>query len=185
MESLVRRRARPALVIDRAGGSPANVHPLIPVDVQLEWRRSGDWGDETLATIVRSWAERDPERIAVTGEHPLSYASLFEQARRLAGSLREGGLRPGQYLLAVLPNSWQGIVTELAASIAGVAFVPRSAQISPTLALNLIDQLDVRGVVLHAGLLERPEWRGALQEIATTMPAGPIMIEGDADGVEP
>jgi len=171
-------------MIDEATTPAEHVHPLIPLGVQREWRRRGDWGDLTLAKIVESWAQRDPERIAVTGESPLSYAQLFESARRVAGSLRDARLEPGQYLLAILPNSWPGIVTELAASIAGVAFVPRSAQISPTLALNLIDQLDVRGVVLFAGLLERREWRSAIEEMALRIANGPIMIQGEADGVE-
>lgn len=156
-----------------------HAHPLIPLELQSEWRRFGYWGDLTLAKIVESWVERDPNRIAITGDYQLTYAQLWEKARRVAGALREAGLEPGQYLLAVMPNSWQGIVTELAASIAGVAFVPRSAQITPILAMNLIDQLDVRGVVLHAGLLERSEWRSALESMSSRLAGGPVMIQGE------
>ncbi|MGA7835525.1 MAG: AMP-binding protein, partial [Acidimicrobiales bacterium] len=159
-----------------------HAHPLIPLDVQREWRQRGYWGELTLAKIVESWVVRDPNRTAITGDYPLTYAQLWETARRVAGALREAGLEPGQYLLAVMPNSWQGIVTELAASIAGVAFVPRSAQITPVLAMNLIDQLDVRGVVLHAGLLERSEWRAALETMTSRLAGCPIMIQGDFAG---
>ena len=62
--------------------------------------------------------------------------------------------------------------------------LPRSAQISPTLALNLIDQLDVRGVVVARRTARKPEWLSALATMKSKV-AGPIMIQGDFDGDGP
>ena len=104
-------------------------------------------GDVNLAMLVESWSQRDPDRTAVTGESRLSYADVWEQARHLAGALRVG-LREGDSLLAVLPNSPQGIVLQVAASVLGLCYVPRSTQMSPTLAMNVFNQMHARGVVL-------------------------------------
>jgi cyclohexanecarboxylate-CoA ligase len=157
-------------------------HPLLPAAKQEEFRRLGYWEDLTLAGIVRDWADRDPHRIAITGPTQVTYGELWERARRLAGSLQEAGLEPGEYLLAVLPNSWQGIVAEVAASIAGAVFTPRSAHISPTLALNLFAQLDVRGLVLQADLLDSQDWRAALDTMSGRLAGRPVLLQGEPRG---
>lgn len=161
-----------------------HAHPLLPIDVQDEFRRQGYWQDTTLADIVQSWAERDPSRIAITGETQLSYGQLWDQARRLAGALQQSGLKPGEYLLAVMPNSWQGIVLQVAASVAGAALAARSAHVSPALALNTFEQLDVRGLVLQSDLLAKPEWRAMLTEMRSRLNDRPVMLQGDGPEIE-
>src|ERR687885_590060 len=84
------------------------VHPLLPLEKHQEYRQAGHWVDITLPDIVRSWAERDPQRIAVGGETQLSYGELWEQARRLAGALAGAGLQPGGFLPALMSSSWEG-----------------------------------------------------------------------------
>ena len=42
--------------------SPRHQHPLLPLEVQEEFRRLGYWEDITLADIVRRGAERHPDR---------------------------------------------------------------------------------------------------------------------------
>jgi acyl-CoA synthetase (AMP-forming)/AMP-acid ligase II len=141
-------------------------HPLLPLEVQDEFRRLGHWEGITLADVVADWAARDPDRPAIVGPHPVSYGELWEQARRVAGVLRAGGLEQGDYLLAVLPQSWQGIVLEVGASVIGAPLVAHSTHVSPTLAHNLVEQLDIRGLVLQADLLAKPEWAAWLDELA-------------------
>lgn len=154
-------------------------HPLLPPEVQDEYRRLGYWEGITLADIVGDWAGRDPGRPAIVGPHPMTYGELWEQARRLAGSLKAAGLEQGEYLLAVLPNSWQGIVLEVAASVVGAPLAARSAHVSPTLAQNLVDQLDVRGLVLQADLLNQPEWRDWLSALDDHFDGRPVMLQGE------
>ena len=160
-------------------GSSRHHHPLLPIDVQREFRRLGYWEDTTLADIVQRGAEQHPDRIAITGATQLTYGAIWEQARRLAGALTEAGLQPGEFLLAVLPSSWQGIVLEVAASVAGAALAPRSAHTSPTLALNTFEQLDCRGLVLQADLLDKEEWRAMLADMSARLADRPVMLQGD------
>jgi acyl-coenzyme A synthetase/AMP-(fatty) acid ligase len=165
-------------------GSSRRHHPLIPIDVQQEFRRLGYWDDTTLADIVRRGAERHPERIAITGATQLTYGALWEQARRLSGALTEAGLRPGEFLLAVMPGSWQGIVLEVAASVAGAALAARSAHTSPTLALNTFEQLECRCLVLQADLLKDEEWREMLASMSARLAGRPVMLQGDGPATE-
>jgi acyl-CoA synthetase (AMP-forming)/AMP-acid ligase II len=133
-------------------------HPLLSVTLQEEYRRLGYWEDRTLAEIVCEWAARDRERLAVTGPEPLTYDELWRSAQGLAATLCEEAA-PGEFVLAVLPNSWQGVVLAVAASAAGVGLAPRSPRVSPTLAQNVLDQTGARMIVLHVDLLDHEGWR--------------------------
>src|SRR5579859_444970 len=99
---MLRTRAWPhcrrpsAVMTSQATASGQHTHPLLPTALQEEYRRTGLWEDTTLADLVRMWAERDPERMAIRGDTQLTYAQLWEAARRLAGSLRANGLAPGE-----------------------------------------------------------------------------------------
>src|SRR3954447_13202307 len=137
-------------------------HPLLPAQLQDDYRRLGHWEDRTLAEIVAGWAQRDPSRLAITGPDPLSYEELWRGARRLAGTLA-GDVAPGEFVVAALPNSWQGVLLSVAASIAGVGVAPMSTRMSPAFASNLAEQVDARAIVLAGALLERDDWRGALE----------------------
>src|ERR1700737_1363154 len=95
-------------------------HPLIPLSVQEEYRRRGFWENQTLAEIVADRAAREPQRTAIIGPRPLTYSELWIRARRLAGSLVDAGIEPGEFLVAVQSNSWQGVALSGAASIAGI-----------------------------------------------------------------
>jgi cyclohexanecarboxylate-CoA ligase len=153
-------------------------HPLLPAAIQAEYRRTGHWADVTLAEVVRRQALSHPERSAIVGAQRVTYGELWDSSRRLAGSLAGDGIVPGEYLLAVLPNCWQGVVLAVAASIAGVALSPLSARVSPTLALNIFDQVGARGVVLQAGLVESEEWRAALDSMRARLGRRPVMLQG-------
>jgi acyl-CoA synthetase (AMP-forming)/AMP-acid ligase II len=133
-------------------------HPLLPVDLQEHYRRVGYWEDVTLAEVVRGWAERDPGRLAVTGPRPQTYDELWRSAQGLAVTLCEEA-QPGEFVVAVLSNSWQGVVLSVAASAAGVGLAPLSPQVSPTLAYNVFEQTEARVIVLQSDLLDNEEWR--------------------------
>jgi len=152
-----------------------SAHPLLPSELASDYRRLGYWEDRTLAEIVRDWAERDPHRLALTGPHPFTYAELWRSARRLAGTLAED-VAPGEFVLAVLSNSWQGVALSVAGSIAGVGLAPLSARVSPTLALNIAEQVGARGVVLQADLLDREGWSEALAALREQVGTGPMLL---------
>lgn len=74
--------------------------------------------------LVDGAGSNDSGRAAVwvDGRH-YSYAALHDAAARLAGALHEHGIRPGDRVAVYLDNSWPGVVSIYAASIAGAAFV--------------------------------------------------------------
>jgi acyl-CoA synthetase (AMP-forming)/AMP-acid ligase II len=150
-------------------------HPLLPPALQEEYRRLGYWEDRTLAEIVRDWAERDGDRLAITGSQPFTYGELWHSARRLAGTLAER-VAPGEFVLAVLSNSWQGVALSVAGSIAGIGLAPLSARISPTLALNIAEQVGARGVVVQSDLLGRAGWDEALVALRDFVADGPVVL---------
>lgn len=153
-------------------------HPLLPDEVQSEYRRSGYWEGRTLPQIVEEWVRRDPGRTAITGPRRLSYGEVWEESRRLAGSLAQAGLKPGEFLAALMSSAWQGVLLEVAAAMAGAVFTPRSSQLSALAAESLFDQLDVRGVVLSADMLEREDWQAALPAINARLRGRPFMVQG-------
>jgi acyl-CoA synthetase (AMP-forming)/AMP-acid ligase II len=156
-------------------------HPLLPAELQEEYRSRGDWEGLTLAQIVEEWATRDPGRPAVVGPEPLTYGELWEQARRVAGALQDAGLQPGEFLVAVLSNCTEGLVLEVAASVAAAVYAPRSAHLSPAGAISLFEQLDARGLVLESRLLAKEGWPEALAQLSGRLPDRPVWLHGDGD----
>src|SRR3954452_2098439 len=159
-------------------------HPLLPLELQDEYRRRGDWEGLTLAQIVADWAAREPDRPAVVGPHPLSYGELWQHARRVAGALQDDGLEPGEFLVAVMSNCAEGLVLEVAASIGALIFAPRSPHMSPAEALNLFAQLDARGLILQRSLLDRDGWPEAFAQLRERLAGRTVWIHGEnVDGL--
>jgi acyl-CoA synthetase (AMP-forming)/AMP-acid ligase II len=154
-------------------------HPLLPPELQEEYRRRGDWEGLTLAQIVEDWATREPDRPAVVGPQPLTYGELWTRARRVAGALQDAGLKPGEFLVAVMSNCAEGLVLEVGASIAAAVFAPRSAHLSPAGALSLVDQLDARGLIIESRLLEKEGWSEVVSELGGRLADRPVWLHGD------
>jgi acyl-CoA synthetase (AMP-forming)/AMP-acid ligase II len=87
-------------------------------------------------------------------------------------------MRPGELMLTVQSNSWQGVVLSIAASIAGIALAPLSSRVSPTLALNLFEQAGCRGVMLEAELLQAPVWRETFETLRARTSGGAVLLIG-------
>ena len=159
--------------------TPTHPHPLLPADLQAEYRRRGDWEGITLAQVVERAAAEHPDRPAVVGPDPLTYGELWERARRVAGALQAGGLEPGDFLVAVMANCAEGLVLEVAASVAALIFAPRSPHMSPAEALNLFAQLDARGLILQRSLLAKDGWPEAFAQLGERLVGRPIWIHGE------
>ncbi|WP_245630476.1 class I adenylate-forming enzyme family protein [Granulicoccus phenolivorans] len=169
-------------MISRSGTMSA--HPLLPQALQDDYRARGLREDTTLAEVVKHWAETTPERVAVhvASGTPITYADLWAKARRLAGHLVDRGVAPGEFVLAVQDNSWQGIVLAVAASIAGVAVAPLSSRVSPDLVLTIADRVHARVVIVQSRLLAQEAWTGPAQQLRDRVGADSFIIQGGDGG---
>jgi amino acid adenylation domain-containing protein len=78
----------------------------------------------TLATLCAAQAERTPDAIAlIFDEQQLSFATLHEQAARLARRLAAHGVRPGVVVGIALPRSPAMVIAVLAVHKAGGAYL--------------------------------------------------------------
>ena len=93
-----------------------------------------------LGTAMRWTAERYPDRRAVGGAHPLTYAEWDDRTSRLARALGELGVRAGDNVVLVLAGGLPLASLHLAAQKIGAVSVPLSFRFSvPELAYCVAD----------------------------------------------
>ena len=88
-----------------------------------------------LSDNIGSWtalrARRDPERTAlVCGEQRVSYEELERNAARVAGALREAGVKPGRRVATALKNRVEFVELLFGTARAGAIFVPLNFRLS-------------------------------------------------------
>ncbi len=76
------------------------------------------------AQAIRHWALRDPERIAVIDQAPLTYARLDALARGAAAYFRECGIVAGDRVALSVPNGRGFLAAYFGALYAGVTILP-------------------------------------------------------------
>jgi len=82
------------------------------------WRREGKWRNRTTAADARRRAEEMPERPCVLeGEVELTYADALGRGEALAAGLWKLGLRPGDVVSYQIPNWYEAVALNLAASL--------------------------------------------------------------------
>ncbi|NEW45917.1 amino acid adenylation domain-containing protein [Nocardia cyriacigeorgica] len=103
-----------------------------PTSPQPRTRRRSAGSSRTLATLLTTAVERDPDGIAVvSGEVSLRYRELDEQSTRLARTLLSRGAGPESTVAIVLPRSIESIIAVWAVAKTGAAFVPIDASYPP------------------------------------------------------
>lgn len=92
-----------------------------PAELRERYRREGWWRGDTLGDLLRSAADRTPERAALLGgPEPLTYGELDRRVDRLGLRLLQLGLRPGDRLVVHLPNDPAFVVLAFALFRIGV-----------------------------------------------------------------
>lgn len=136
----------------------------------------------TLAELARAAARATPDDIAfIDGTRALSFRGILDEAQRLAMSLRELGLKPGEVLSFQLPNWIETAVINLAACLGGYICNPivpiyRDAELVTILA------------DCHSRVLFVPgEWRGfdygaMAQRLAAKLPSLEWVIQVRSSG---
>ena len=127
--------------------------------------------NEGLGSWPARRARKTPERIAVEfGEDSLTYGQLHERVLRLAHSLRERGVRPGDRVAYLGPNHPALLETFFAAGTLGAVFVPLNTRLAgPELAAQLAD-------ASVETLVYAPEQSSLAETLPTT---GKIALDGD------
>jgi 2,3-dihydroxybenzoate-AMP ligase len=83
-----------------------------PDDLAQRYRREGYWRGEVLGDLLRPWACRDPERVAVVAKgRRYSYRELDLWADELAGGLADLGIGRYDRVLVQLPNTVYFVLT--------------------------------------------------------------------------
>jgi amino acid adenylation domain-containing protein len=91
------------------------------------WSRCEEGFDReaSVPDLVERQARRAPAALAVVDENErLTYGELSEHGRRVAGHLRERGVRPGDAVAVLLPRSAAAVAAYLGVLGAGAAYVP-------------------------------------------------------------
>ncbi|MCD9194677.1 amino acid adenylation domain-containing protein [Streptomyces albireticuli] len=128
--------------------------------------------DATITGLFARQARRTPDRPAVTcGDRTVSYAGLDLASARLAGALRERGVRPGDRVGVCLERGVDLIVALLAVLRAGAAYVPLDPDYPPE-RLAFVAEDTGLGVAVSEkpvpGLVSLPV------DAAPAAPAGPL-----------
>lgn len=85
-----------------------------------EYRDQGMWCRRTTADWAQERASNQPDKVAIVdGTTRLTYKQLLQEAQRIAAGLRDLGLKKGDVLSFQLPNWWESVVVNLAASLGG------------------------------------------------------------------
>ena len=129
----------------------------------------------SVATVLGESARRYPGRIAaVDGDVRLTYGELWARALRCAGALRASGVKPGDRVALLLPNSADFLLAYYGALAAGATVVPVHA---------LLVADEVAYVLRHSGsvalISSGPLWPVG-EEAART--AGVRALHGVPDG---
>jgi acyl-CoA synthetase (AMP-forming)/AMP-acid ligase II len=100
---------------------------VTPPERRAAFTASGAWDEATLAGQVHRHAAAGGSRPAVVddlGGRVRTYAELEHDARRVAGFLRELGVRPGDVVAVQLPNWYETVAIDLGIMMAGAVLNP-------------------------------------------------------------
>ena len=134
--------------------------------------------------LVRPWAERTPDQLAVDGaDEALTYAALDALANRFANLLRAIGLAPGERVGVHLPRSGRAIAAMLGTSRAGGVYVPLDPSSPPSRIQLIAKDCGLRHVVISPALMAA--WNAAgvsapIEHFILSAPGGPAEVPAPA-----
>ncbi|MGD2134344.1 MAG: class I adenylate-forming enzyme family protein [Maricaulaceae bacterium] len=128
----------------------------------------------TLSSLFFAAASAAPDKTALSCEgETLSYAALAQRAARLSHGLAEAGVRTGDHIGVLLPNSADAVALMLAAADIGAAIVPLNPTAPPDAVARAFAAADVAHVVAE------PQAARALQAGADAVPSGVFAVAGE------
>jgi 2,3-dihydroxybenzoate-AMP ligase len=152
-----------------------------PEDLAAAYRQAGYWRGEPLSRLVRDFAARESERIALIGtDARVSYGALNQRADELAAGLYEFGLRAGDRVIVQLPNVPEFASTALALFRLGAV---------PIFALPAHRRSEIVHLCEHAGasayvvpaLYQGFDFRNLAREVRSLVPSlKRVFVAGEA-----
>lgn len=137
--------------------------------------------EQTLASMVRYWAGRQPDAVAVVdGSSRLTYKELDDLSRRTASGLRVAGVERGEVLSVQLPNCWEFVVLAVAAAYAGLVFNPISHRFRRE-ELEHIFTSSGTGAFVHAGQHKGFDFGDHAALFDELKPGGAVVVVGERD----
>jgi acyl-CoA synthetase (AMP-forming)/AMP-acid ligase II len=104
---------------------PNTLLTLFHTDRYEEHYRAGLWRDDTVYSLVRTHADRTPERIAVRSAHyDLTYRALLTHVDAFADDLASKGVISGERVAVWLPSRPETVIALLACSRNGYVCCP-------------------------------------------------------------
>ena len=151
--------------------------------------RSLDYPDVGVGALLAGAARAYGERTALLdGETALSFAGLHDRALRLAQGLRERGLRPGETVGLLLPNSLGFAVGYYGALLAGAVVSPLNPAQPAGVLREQLDEAAVVAVLTQPDslpVLRRAAAPGVRLTVLTTAAAEAEVRAGAGAGAEP
>lgn len=92
-------------IVTSLAGTHRDGYVPFPAELADSYRAAGYWTGTTLGELLRNTAHRLPDRPALLGARPLTYAELDAAADRMAYGFRALGLSPGDRVVVQLPNT--------------------------------------------------------------------------------
>jgi acyl-CoA synthetase (AMP-forming)/AMP-acid ligase II len=134
-----------------------------------------------LARLLDYPLVRDPDKIAVIDDRgSVTFAESHRMAARLLRALATGGVRPGDRVAVILPNSIAFIVAEMAIIKGGMVKVPLNIRFHANEVLYALADCSPTALVCD------PTYAKIVQEQRTAIPSlnTIIVVGGDLDGCE-
>src|SRR5881296_3350709 len=105
----------------------------------------------SLADLFLATDKRQSAIIVPETDTEIAYGSLSDQVERLAGRLRQSGLRPGQTVAIALPNGIEFLVSFLAATRARLVAAPMNEAYKVEELRFLLENSEARVVITTSG----------------------------------
>ena len=134
-----------------------------------------------VGSLLARHAHYRPEHLAVVcGAHRLDFSTHYQQVNRLGHALLALGLKPGDKLAIILPNSVELLVAYRACAQLGIVSVPLSPLLRGAGLVSLLRDSDTSAVLACPALVE------ALDDARSELPGIPverfILVGGRAPG---
>ena len=129
------------------------------------------------------WAVNEPDRLALVVKQPkgfetVSYGRLMEESNRLANALKANGVKRGDRVAIILPQTPETAISHLAIYKLGAVALPLAILFGVEALVYRLENSDARAVITNAaGLVKLAEIRDKLPELKLV-----LSIDGPAGG---